>query len=52
MITRAISLLIIVGNHESLESDHNWAALIEHCNKNGALVRGNKVLYPRIKAPE
>lgn len=52
MITRAIGLLIIVGNHEALESDRNWAALIEHCNKNGALIRQKRTLYPRIKAPE
>lgn len=52
MVTRAISLLIIVGNHETLECDRNWAMLIKHCNEHGALIRENKKLHPRIKAPE
>lgn len=49
MITLAISLLIIVGNHEALSRDDKWAELIGHCNKNGALIRKNKVLHPRVK---
>lgn len=52
MITRAISLLIIVGDHESLQSDPNWAELITYCNENGALKREGKVLHRRIKAPK
>lgn len=52
MVTRAIGLLIIVGNHEALESDQNWAELIAHYNKNGALVRNNKILHPRINGPQ
>lgn len=52
MMTRAIGLLIIVGSHEALEDDGNWAALIEYCNKNGALIREKRILHPRIKAPE
>lgn len=52
MVTRAISLLIVVGNHEALECDDNWAELILHCNRNGALIRESKILHQRIKAPE
>lgn len=52
MVTRAIGLLIIVGNHTALECDRNWAALIEHCNKNGALIRENRKLHSRIIAPQ
>lgn len=52
-LSRAIGLLIIVGNHEALECDRShWAAMIEHCNKNGALIRQKKTLYLRIKAPK
>lgn len=51
MLTRAISLLIIVGNHEALNSNENWAELITTCIKNKALVRNGKILYPRIEAP-
>lgn len=39
MLTRAISLLIIVGNHEALQMDPNWAELINFCNENKALIR-------------
>lgn len=52
MLTRAISLLIVVGHHESLETDPNWAQLIDYCIKNGALMREDKIIHPRIKAPE
>lgn len=52
MVTRAISLLIVVGDHEALENDHNWAEFIAHCNNNGALTRNNQILHSRIKAPE
>lgn len=52
MVTRAIGLLIIIGSHEALECDGNWSELIEHCNKNGALIREKRILHPRIKAPE
>lgn len=51
MITRAISLLIIIGDHKTLNIDPNWQKLIERCNSNGALMQGDKVLHPRIKVP-
>lgn len=52
MVTRAISLLIIVGNIEALQTDENWATLIKHITENGALIWGGQVLHPRIKAPD
>lgn len=51
MLTRAISLLIVVGNHEALDRDSNWEELIDHCNRNRALIRDGKILHQRIKAP-
>lgn len=38
MVIRAICLLIVVGNHEALKSDHIWEELIEHCIKNAARI--------------
>lgn len=51
MITRAISLLIIIGNRDTLEQDSNWKTVIDYVQKNQALVRGGRKLHPRIEAP-
>lgn len=51
MITRAICLVIIVGDHETLELDQNWHKIIEKCNSKGALRQSGKPLHPRIMAP-
>lgn len=52
MITRAISLLIIVGDQDALYSDANWKVLIDYCIKNDCLVRAGRKLHRRITAPE
>lgn len=52
MVTRAKSLLIIVGNHEALETDENWAEIIRFCIQNGSLVREGRKLHGRVEAPE
>lgn len=52
MVTRATSLLIIIGHKESLQTDDNWAALIEHCKKNKAEMREGQKLHPRVEAPD
>lgn len=52
MVTRAISLLIVVGDHEALEANPNWATLISYCNENRALKRGERILHGRITAPK
>jgi helicase MOV-10 len=35
-ITRAKSLLIVVGNPKVLSTDEHWGALIRHCQQNGS----------------
>lgn len=50
MVTRAISLLIVVGDHTTLQSDPNWAKMIKYCNENLALQRENRILHRRIEA--
>lgn len=52
MVTRAISLLIIVGDHEALSTNEYWQKLIENCILKGAIKRGDKKLHPRISAPQ
>lgn len=49
MITRAKSLLIIVGKHEALSIDTNWGEIIKCCCQNKALVRGERILHERIE---
>lgn len=51
MITRAISLLIIIGNRDTLEQDPNRKTVIDYIQKNQAVVQGGRKLYPRIEAP-
>lgn len=51
MITRAKSLLIIVGDSQTLSSDKNWKELIDYIEKERALIRKGKPLHPRIIGP-
>lgn len=49
MLTRAICLLIIVGNHRSLQAaDDKWAELIRFCSDNNALMLEGRRLHDRI----
>lgn len=43
MITRAKSLLIIVGNPFTLSNDKNWAKMVNYCVKSKAMIH-NKVI--------
>lgn len=49
MITRSKSLLVIVGNYDTLIADENWKQLIDYCEDNGAIVRKGRKLHDRIK---
>lgn len=52
MITRAIGLVIIVGDHETFIADKdNWGYVIQYISKNGGLFRGNIQLQNRITWP-
>ncbi|XP_055326157.1 putative helicase mov-10-B.1, partial [Sitodiplosis mosellana] len=52
ILTRAISLLIIVGNHETLQEDENWKAFIDYVHSNEGLINSSgKALHPRIEFP-
>ncbi|XP_037051434.1 putative helicase mov-10-B.1 [Bradysia coprophila] len=47
MITRAKSLLIVVGNPHLLSQDKNWSKFIHFCLRNGALIQdSNNVFLP------
>lgn len=48
MLTRAIGLLIIVGDHETLSTDDNWKFVIDYISENGGLFRDKTKLNPRI----
>lgn len=50
-ITRAISLLIIVGDHVGLGVVDNWKELIDYCDEKNSLVRDGRKLHKRILAP-
>ncbi|KAI8771706.1 helicase Mov10l1, partial [Biomphalaria glabrata] len=41
-ITRAISLLIIVGNPYVLVQDHHWNQLIQYCKENGGYIESTQ----------
>lgn len=47
-MTRAKSLLIIIGNHEALNDDTYWKALIDLCFEKNAITRNGNKLHPRI----
>lgn len=52
LITRAKALLIVVGDHELLNQDKDWARFIQFVAKNSALVKEGKKLAARIEYPE
>lgn len=49
MITRAIGLMIIVGDHETLIQDMYWSNLIEYISDNDGLFREDKKI--KLKRP-
>lgn len=51
MITRATSLMIIIGDHSTLYGSAHWKELIDYCIENRALKAGEKVLHPRVEIP-
>lgn len=48
MITRAIALLIVIGDEENLKTDSHWAKFIEYIENNDEIIR--KKIHPRITA--
>lgn len=46
ILTRAISLFIIIGDASTLSEDENWLKFIEYCNDNDGIT---KKLHKRIK---
>lgn len=51
MITRAISLLIIIGDYDTLKLDPSWQTIIEKCSLKKSMKHGDNIMFPRIKAP-
>lgn len=51
MITRAKSLLIIIGDHNTLCEDQNWKHFFEYCSSNEAVLRNGKKMHKRIEWP-
>lgn len=51
MVTRAESLLIIIGHHESLYKNNVWKKQIDYCISLGSLIQNGRKLYTRIQAP-
>lgn len=47
MITRAKSLLIVVGNPHLLSQDENWSTFIRFCFRNRCLVQDSKYFRPK-----
>lgn len=41
-LTRARSLMIVVGNTETLQQDPLWKKFLDYCRKNGAIVNRNR----------
>lgn len=48
MITRAKSLLIVVGDHNTLCADGNWDKFYKYCAENGAALRNGRKMHKRI----
>lgn len=40
MLTRAKSLLIIIGDEETLQENRIWKQLINHCRENDSIIYG------------
>lgn len=49
MVTRAESLLIIVGDHRLLSKDHDWNVFINFIAEKDAMRREGRKLHPRVE---
>lgn len=42
MLTRAKSLLIIIGNEQTLQTNEIWKEVITHCRENRSVIYGDE----------
>jgi len=47
MLTRAMSLEIVIGNPETLKQDPCWSKFIKYCEKNQALLGDTPMRAPK-----
>lgn len=45
MITRAKSLLIIIGHGLTLQKDKNWKSIIQYCQENDSVATHNRLPF-------
>lgn len=51
MITRAIALLIVVGDDRVLNTDDDWEKFLKYVEENEGWLGKRKTIHPRIMAP-
>lgn len=47
MLTRAINLLIVVGDPFTLRKDERWATFIDFCYNNGGFIQSSRTFRPK-----
>lgn len=52
MLTRAKSLLIILGDCKTLCSDENWRKMYDYCTEKKALFVNGRKQHERIEFPQ
>ncbi|KAG4068951.1 hypothetical protein HA402_005099 [Bradysia odoriphaga] len=48
MLTRAINLLVVIGDPHTLARDEKWATFIDFCYKNGGFIQSNHKFRPKF----
>lgn len=51
MITRAMNLLIVVGDPHTLRKDSNWSEFLNYCYKNDGFIQGTRKFQPSRHKP-